>query len=78
MDLKSYPKVGEVILGVEGQKRPLDCTKPECDGPVSKASTLLSVVSLTTGPDGSVYVGDFNVVRKLTVDGKVSTILQFG
>jgi teneurin len=41
-------------------------------------STLLNVGSLTTGPDGSVYVGDFNVVRKVTADGKVSTILQFG
>uniref|UniRef100_T1GKX8 SMP-30/Gluconolactonase/LRE-like region domain-containing protein n=1 Tax=Megaselia scalaris TaxID=36166 RepID=T1GKX8_MEGSC len=32
--------------------------------------------SLASGPDGSLYVGDFNLVRRITPDGKVFTILQ--
>jgi len=65
-------------MGIEGQRRPLECSKSECDGQIKKISTLLNVVSLTSGPDGSLYVGDYNLVRKITKDGKVSTILQFG
>ena len=32
---------------------------------------------MAAGPDGSLYVGDFNLVRKVAKDGKaVETILQ--
>ena len=78
MDFKSYHKLAKVLMGLEGQKRPLECSKSDCDGVLDKTSPLLNVVSLTTGPDGSVYVGDFNLVRKVSTDGKVSTVLQFG
>jgi len=78
LDFKMYPKLADVVMGTEGQKRPLECSRSECDGQIGKVSPFLNVVSLTTGPDGSVYVGDYNIVRKVTTDGKVWTILQFG
>ena len=37
----------------------------------------MNIVSLTTGPDGSVYVGDFNLVRKITLQMNVFTVLEF-
>lgn len=29
------------------------------------------------GPDGSVYIGDYNLVRRLYPDGRLATVLQF-
>ena len=40
-------------------------------------ASLMRVVSMTSGPDGSVYVGDFNLVRKVSSQGdSIETILQ--
>ena len=78
LDFKTYPKLANIVIGVEGQKRALECSRSECDGLLDKVSPFLNIVSLTTGPDGSIYVGDYNLVRKVTPDGKVFTILQFG
>ena len=41
------------------------------------ALSLLNVVSLTTGPDGSIFVGDYNLIRKIDPLGNVFTILEF-
>ena len=30
-----------------------------------------------SGPDGSVFIGDYNMVRRIYPDGRVSTILVF-
>ena len=45
-------------------------------GPAT-ALSLLNVVSLTTGPDGSIFVGDYNLIRKIDPLGNVFTILEF-
>ena len=29
------------------------------------------------GPDGSVYIGDYNLLRRLYPDGRLATVLQF-
>ena len=40
-------------------------------------SNLMRVVSMTAGPDGSLYIGDYNLVRKVSPDGtSIQTILQ--
>ena len=49
---------------------------PLCPGSAASLS-LLNVVSLATGPDGSVYVGDYNLIRRIHPGGGVETILQF-
>ena len=49
---------------------------PLCSGSAASLS-LLNVVSLATGPDGSVYVGDYNLIRRIHPGGSVETILQF-
>lgn len=62
----------KVLMGT-GLQRPLKCT--DCNGP-AKDAKLLTPVALTTGPDGSLYVGDFNLVRRITPEGNVYTVYQ--
>ncbi|XP_031628947.1 teneurin-a isoform X5 [Contarinia nasturtii] len=73
MHLKEYPRVVKIIMGT-GLQRPLNCPD-HCNG-VSKDARLLTPIALATGADGSLYVGDFNLVRRITPDGKVYTVLQ--
>ncbi|RWS31258.1 teneurin-m-like protein [Leptotrombidium deliense] len=70
--LHNRPKTLGVIMG-DGQQRPLHC--PYCNG-LAKEQRLLAPVALASGPDGSVYVGDFNLIRRISSDGKVSTIIE--
>src|SRR5699024_7576993 len=37
---------------------------------------LLAPVSLASGPDGSLYIGDFNLVRRLKPDGSIFTVIE--
>ena len=43
----------------------------------AKSLPLLNVVSLVSGPDGSIFVGDYNLIRKIGPQGSVETILEF-
>ncbi|KAG8307286.1 hypothetical protein J6590_024932 [Homalodisca vitripennis] len=72
LHLKQFPRTVRVVMGT-GLQRPLVCK--DCDGP-AKDARLLTPVALTSGPDGSLYVGDFNLVRRLTPQGSVYTVLQ--
>nr|XP_018915751.1 PREDICTED: teneurin-a isoform X2 [Bemisia tabaci] len=67
-----FPRMIKTMMGT-GLQRPLLCK--DCDG-LAKDARLLTPVSLTSGPDGSLYIGDFNLIRRLTPDGKVYTVLQ--
>ncbi|KAG5882426.1 hypothetical protein JTB14_007052 [Gonioctena quinquepunctata] len=70
--LKHKPRVILTTMG-DGHQRPLDCT--ECEGQASK-QRLLAPVALASSPDGSLFVGDFNLVRKIQTDGIVRTIVR--
>lgn len=56
-----------------GLQRSLVC--PDCNGSARDAR-LLTPVALASGPDGSLYVGDFNLVRRVTPSGSVVTVLE--
>ncbi|XP_058838920.1 teneurin-a isoform X1 [Topomyia yanbarensis] len=73
LHLKEYPRIVRPVMG-DGQQRPLKC-KDYCNG-MSKHARLLTPVALTSGPDGSLYVGDFNLVRRITTNGSVLTVLE--
>lgn len=73
LHFKQYPRTVKVVMGT-GLQRQLLCTT-ECSG-AAKDSRLLTPVALTSGPDGSLYVGDFNLVRRITPEGNVYTVLQ--
>jgi teneurin len=70
--LKHKPRVILTTMG-DGHQRPLDC--PDCDGMASK-QRLLAPVALAAGPDGSLYAGDFNYIRKISTDGTAKTIVK--
>ncbi len=57
----------------DGHQRPLECT--DCDGIAAK-QRLLAPVALAAGPDGSLYVGDFNYIRRIMTDGTVKTVVK--
>ncbi|KAJ8984541.1 hypothetical protein NQ317_006827 [Molorchus minor] len=70
--LKHKPRVILTTMG-DGHQRPLDCT--ECEGQASK-QRLLAPVALACAPDGSLFVGDFNLIRKIQTDGIVRNIVR--
>ena len=71
--LKHRPRKVIVALG-NGLQRRLDCRG--CDGRAEE-SRLLAPVALAAGRDGSLYVGDFNYVRRLSPGrDEVASILQ--
>ena len=65
-----YPKRVTEFMG-NGEKRDFDC------GNQCNTDQFLNVVSLASGPDGSIYVGDFNLIKKITPDKQIIPILQF-
>ncbi|KAL0125856.1 hypothetical protein PUN28_004718 [Cardiocondyla obscurior] len=71
LHFKQYPRTVKVVMGT-GLQRSFVCQN--CDG-LAKDARLLTPVALASGPDGSIYVGDFNLVRRITPEGKVYTVL---
>ncbi|KAF4518759.1 hypothetical protein B566_EDAN006163 [Ephemera danica] len=74
LHFKQYPRTVGVVLGTGIQREP-NCGD-ECNG-AAKDARLLTPVALASGPDGSLYVGDFNLIRRVTPEGNVYTVLKF-
>lgn len=72
MSLREAPRLVTPLMGT-GSQRQMVCR--HCSGLASDAQ-LLTPTSLASGPDGSVYVGDFNLLRRIKPDGMVYTLLQ--
>lgn len=77
--LKKRPKVMSNLMG-DGEQRSVNCDQSGgaggCDGP-AKNQRLSAPMALASGPDGSVYVGDFNLIRRIdSVTGHVRTIVE--
>ena len=70
--LKYTPLVVTTFMGT-GQPRDVECTS--CNGPVAGKS-LLSPKSIAAGPDGSVFIVDHSLVRRISPEGIVTTLLQ--
>nr|XP_037870967.1 teneurin-m isoform X8 [Bombyx mori] len=71
--LKHKPRLIITTMG-DGRQRKLECGS-ECIGPATK-QRLLAPVALAAAPDGSIFVGDFNLVRKINTDGTVRTLVK--
>lgn len=72
--LKYKPLVVTTVMG-DGQQRRLECSSSECEGP-AKRKSLLGPKSLAVGPDGSIFVADYNLIRRIDPDGTVTTLLK--
>ena len=72
--LRQKPRMIQNIMG-DGHQRSLNC-EGECNQSQALKARLLAPVALAAASDGSVYVGDFNFIRKITSDGVVRTIVK--
>jgi len=71
--LKERPRRVVTVMG-DGRARPIDCKG--CDGKAVD-SRLMAPVALASGRDGSLYIGDYNYIRKLSTNREdVTSILQ--
>ncbi|CAK1578856.1 unnamed protein product [Parnassius mnemosyne] len=78
--LKQKPRLIITTLG-DGRQRSLECGAgggggAGAGGGAGCGARLLAPVALAAAPDGALYVGDFNLVRKLATDGTVRTIVK--
>ncbi|XP_058052591.1 teneurin-1 [Ahaetulla prasina] len=70
--ISQQPAVVSTVMG-NGHQRSVSCTN--CNGP-SHGSKLFAPVALASGTDGSIYIGDFNFVRRLLPSGNSISILE--
>ncbi|KAK0414638.1 hypothetical protein QR680_011539 [Steinernema hermaphroditum] len=72
--LDQTPPVMATVLGT-GSRRAISC--PTCIDENAQNTQLFSPVALAAGADGSIYVGDFNMIRRLSPSGlEVDTLLE--
>ncbi|KAF3838050.1 hypothetical protein F7725_009818 [Dissostichus mawsoni] len=71
--LSQQPPVIATVMG-NGFYRSVPCS-PSCSG-AARDMMLFAPVALASGPDGSLYVGDFNFIRRVHPDGYTRTILE--
>ncbi|KAH8318477.1 hypothetical protein KR067_003830 [Drosophila pandora] len=70
--LRNKPRIILTTMG-DGHQRALEC--PDCDGLATK-QRLLAPVALAAAPDGSLFVGDFNYIRRIMSDGSIRTVVK--
>ncbi|KAK3862550.1 hypothetical protein Pcinc_031597 [Petrolisthes cinctipes] len=70
--MKQKPRVLRNLMG-DGHQREVSC-RP-CDGAANK-QRLLTPAALASGPDGSLYIGDFNLIRRVLPDNTVKTVVS--
>lgn len=73
--LAQAPRVMALLAGT-GEPRPLLCSAAECSGGPARLQRLLAPSALAAGPDGSVYLADLNLVRRVTPEGQLYTVLR--
>ncbi|XP_036896596.1 teneurin-2 isoform X2 [Sturnira hondurensis] len=70
--LTQQPAIITSIMG-NGRRRSISC--PSCNG-LAEGNKLLAPVALAVGIDGSLYVGDFNYIRRIYPSRNVTSILE--
>lgn len=70
--LAQQPAIITSIMG-NGRRRSISC--PSCTG-LAEGNKLLAPVALAVGTDGSLFVGDFNYIRRIFPSRNVTSILE--
>ncbi|KAA0190905.1 Tenascin major-like isoform X1 [Hyalella azteca] len=70
--LKQRPRVLRTLMG-DGRQREVNCKN--CDDDAIN-QRLLTPADLTAAPDGSLYVADFNLIRRILPDNTVRTVVK--
>ncbi len=65
------------LIGKSGQARSIDCSSgSDCHKGRASEQRLLAPVAVATASDGSVYIGDFDLIRRVRPDGHVASVLK--
>ncbi|KAJ8416553.1 hypothetical protein AAFF_G00358410 [Aldrovandia affinis] len=70
--ISQQPPVINTIMG-NGRRRSISC--PSCNGQAD-GNKLLAPVALACGIDGSLFVGDFNYIRRIFPSGNVTSVME--
>uniref|UniRef100_A0A3Q2G126 Teneurin transmembrane protein 3 n=1 Tax=Cyprinodon variegatus TaxID=28743 RepID=A0A3Q2G126_CYPVA len=70
--ISQQPPVISSIMG-NGRRRSISC--PSCNGQ-AEGNKLLAPLALACGADGSIFVGDFNYIRRIYPSGNVSSVME--
>ncbi|TKS69408.1 Teneurin-3 [Collichthys lucidus] len=70
--ISQQPSVISSIMG-NGRRRSISC--PSCNGQ-AEGNKLLAPLALACGADGSVFVGDFNYIRRIFPSGNVTSVME--
>nr|XP_045007953.1 teneurin-2 isoform X4 [Jaculus jaculus] len=70
--LTQQPAIITSVMG-NGRRRSISC--PSCNG-LAEGNKLLAPVALAVGIDGSLFVGDFNYIRRIFPSRNVTSILE--
>ncbi|XP_057188718.1 teneurin-3 isoform X8 [Triplophysa rosa] len=70
--ISQQPPVISTIMG-NGRRRSISC--PSCNGQAD-GNKLLAPVALACGSDGSIFVGDFNYIRRIFPSGNVTSVME--
>ncbi|XP_073913832.1 teneurin-2 isoform X10 [Castor canadensis] len=70
--LTQQPAIITSVMG-NGRRRSISC--PSCNG-LAEGNKLLAPVALAVGVDGSLFVGDFNYIRRIFPSRNVTSILE--
>ncbi|XP_053714235.1 teneurin-3-like isoform X3 [Synchiropus splendidus] len=70
--ISQQPPVISSIMG-NGRRRSISC--PSCNGQ-AEGNKLLAPLALACGADGSIYVGDFNYIRRIFPSGNVTSVME--
>lgn len=60
------------LLG-NGRRRSISC--PSCNGQ-AEGNKLLAPLALACGAEGSIFVGDFNYIRRIFPSGNVTSVME--
>lgn len=64
------------VAGHHLQPRPFACSSLQCNTE-STSARFFSLTALSNAPDGSVFVGDGDLIRRISPDGRIFTVYQF-
>lgn len=73
--LRERPRLISDVIG-DGSRRSGECDGAGCLGGRAARQHLMAPVDIATASDGSLYVGDYDLIRKIRADGTVVTLLK--
>jgi YD repeat-containing protein len=75
-EFRDKSKIVQTAAGT-GTTRPMEC--PEClKSQEAVLASLLAPVAIAVAADGSVFIGDFQLIRRFYPNGNISTVVDFG